>query len=53
MSPGTPDLILLILVFVGLQAWWIIPIIKKNNKFNDKDRKFREEIKQLEKLYKR
>ena len=53
MSPGTPDLILLILVFVGLQAWWIIPIIKKNNKINERDKEFREEIKQLEKLYKK
>ena len=53
MSPGTPDLILLILLFVGLQAWWIIPRIKKNNKFNDRDRELREEIKQLEKLYKK
>ena len=47
------DLILLILVFVGLQAWWIIPIIKKNNKLNDRGRELREEIKQLEKLYKK
>ena len=53
MSPGTPDLILLILVFVGLNAWWIIPLIKKNNKLNDKGRKLREEIKRLEKLYKK
>ena len=53
MSPGTPDLILLILVFVGLQAWWIIPLIKKNNKINDRDRELREEIKQLENLYKK
>ena len=52
MSPGTPDLILLILVFVGLQAWWIIPIIKKNNKLNNRGRKLREEINKLEKLYK-
>ena len=52
MSPGTPDLIFLILVFVGLQAWWIIPIIKRNNKLNDRDREFRKEIKQLEKIYK-
>ena len=51
MSPGTPDLILLILVFAGLQAWWIIPIIKKNNKINERNKEFREEIKQLEKLY--
>ena len=51
MSPGTPDLLLLFLVFVGLQAWWIVPIIKKNKKLNDRSRELREEIKQLEKLY--
>ena len=53
MSAGTPDLILFILVFVGLQAWWIIPIIKKNNKINERVKELREEIKQLEKLYKK
>ena len=53
MSPGIPDLILLILVFISLQVWWIIPIIKRNNKFNDRGRELREEIKQLEKLYKK
>ena len=53
MSPGKPDLILLILVFLGLQAWWIIPIFKKNNKINEKGKELREEIKQLEKLYKK
>ena len=53
MSPGTLDLIILILVFVGLQAWWIIPLIKKNNKLNDKGQELRREIKQLEKLYKK
>ena len=53
MSPGTPDLILLILVFIGLQAWWIIPKIKKNNKLKDRGRELREEINQLEKLYKK
>ncbi len=53
MSPGTPDLILLILVFIGLQAWWIIPLIKNNNKLNDRSRELNEEIKQLEKLYKK
>ena len=52
MSPGTPDLILFILFCVGLQATWIIPIIKKNNKLNDRGRELREEINQLEKLYK-
>ena len=53
MLPGTPDLILLILVFIGLQAWWIIPIIKKNNKINEKGKELREEIQQLEKLYRK
>ena len=53
MSPGTIDLILLILVFLGLQAWWIIPIIKKNNKINEKGKELREEIQQLEKLYRK
>tara|TARA_S200000501_G_scaffold363016_1_gene393223 strand:+ start:399 stop:560 length:162 start_codon:yes stop_codon:yes gene_type:complete len=53
MSPGTHDLLLLILVFVGLQAWWIIPIIKNNKKMNEKGKKLREEIKQLETLYKK
>ena len=53
MSPGTADLILLILVFVGLQAWWIIPIIKKNYKMNKRGKDLREEIKKLEKLYKK
>ena len=53
MSPGTPELILLILFFLGLQAWWIIPIIKKNNKINERGKELREEIQQLEKLYKK
>ena len=53
MSPGTPDLILLVLVFVSLQAWWIIPLIKNNNKLNDRDRELGEEIRRLEKLYKK
>ena len=53
MSPGTTDLILLILIFLGLQAWWIIPIIKKNNKINQKGKELREEIQQLEKLYRK
>ncbi len=53
MLPGSIDLIILILVFLVLQAWWVIPIIKKNNNLNKRDNKLREEIKQLEKLYKK
>ena len=53
MLPGTFDLIILILVFCGLQSWWIIPLIKKNNKLNERGKELREEIKQLEKLYRK
>ena len=53
MQPGTFDLLILVFVFLGLQAWWMAPIIIKNNKFNKRDNDLREEIKQLEKLYKK
>ena len=53
MTSGAPDLLILLLAFVGLQAWWVIPIIKKNKKMNERGKKLREEIKQLEKLYKK
>ena len=53
MQPGTFDLLILVFIFLGLQAWWVIPIINKNNKLNKKGNYLREEIKQLEKLYKK
>lgn len=53
MSPGTPDLILLIIIFIGLQSWWLIPLIKKNNKLNQRGKELRQEINQLENLYKK
>ena len=53
MKPGTFDLLILLFIFLGLQAWWIIPIIIKKNKLNKKSDDLREEIKQLEKLYKK
>ena len=53
MQSGTIDLFILILIFIGLQAWWIIPIIKKNNKINKRDKDIREQIKQLERLFKK
>ena len=52
MQLGLFDLIILTLVFIAIQAWWVIPIIKKNNKLNEKTKDFRKEIKQLEKIYK-
>ena len=51
--PGTIDLLILVFIFFGLQAWWIIPIINKNNKLNKRGNDLREEIKQLENLYKK
>ena len=53
MRPGTFDLIILIFIFIGLQAWWIIPIIKKNNKLKERGKDIREEIKQLERIFKK
>ena len=53
MQPGTFELLILLLIFLCLQAWWIIPIIIKNNKLNKRGDDLREEIKQLEKLYKK
>ena len=53
MQTGTFELLILGFIFLGLQAWWIIPIIKKNNKLNKRASDLREEIKQLEKLYKK
>ena len=53
MQSGTFELLILVFVFLGLQTWWIIPIINKNNKLNKRGRDLREEIKQLEKLYKK
>ena len=53
MQPGKLDLIILILVFIGLQAWWVIPIIKKNTEINKNVKDIKEEIKQLEKIFKK
>ena len=53
MQPGTFELLILVFIFLGLQAWWIIPIIIKNNKLNKRGKDLREEIQQLEKLYKK
>ena len=53
MPKGTVDLIILILIFIGLQAWWIIPIIKKNFKLNDKGKDIKADIKKLERIFKK
>ena len=53
MQPGTFELIILILIFLGLQAWWVIPIIKRNNKMNEMGKDLSEEVKQLERIFKK
>ena len=53
MQPGTFELLILVFIFLGLQAWWIIPIVIKNNKSNKRGKNLKEEIKLLEKLYKK
>ena len=52
MQPGTFELLILVFIFLGLQAWWIIPIVIKKNKLN-RGKDLRDEINQLEKLYKK
>ena len=53
MQPGTFELLILVFIFLGLQSWWIIPIVTKNNKLNKRGKDLRKEIKMLEKLYKK
>ena len=53
MQPGTIDLIIFGLIFIGLQAWWIIPIVRQNNSSDEKSSILSKEIIQLEKLYKK
>ena len=53
MQPGTFELIILILIFLGLQAWWVIPIIKRNNEINVRSKDLIEEVKQLERIFKK
>ena len=53
MQPGTFDLTILILIFLGIQAWWVIPIIKRNKKIEERRKDIREEIKQLERIFKK
>ena len=52
MQQGTFDLIILIFIFIGLQAWWLIPIIKRNSKMNEREKYIRE-VKQLERILKK
>ena len=53
MPQGSIDLLILLIIFIGLQAWWIYPIIKNNRKFNKKTTNLKEKIETLERLYKK
>ncbi len=53
MPLGTLDLLILIIIFLGLQAWWIYPILKKNMQLNKKTTNLKEKIETLERLYKK
>ena len=51
MPKGSIDLLILLIIFLGLQTWWIYPIFKK--KFNKKTLNLKERIETLERLYKK
>ena len=53
MQQGSLDLSILLIIFLGLQAWWIYPIIKNNKNLNKNTTKLKEKIKTLERLYKK
>ena len=53
MQSGTFEILILIFIFVGLQAWWVIPIIKRNNNRNERGKDLSEEVKQLERILKK
>ena len=53
MPQGSIDLLILIIIFLALQAWWIYPIFKNNKKLYKKTSNLKEKIKTLERLYKK
>tara|TARA_Y100001968_G_C18760656_1_gene437571 strand:- start:314 stop:475 length:162 start_codon:yes stop_codon:yes gene_type:complete len=53
MKSGTIDLIIFGLIFIVLQAWWIIPIVKQNISSDEKSLNIKKEIDRLEKLYRK
>ena len=50
---GSIDLITLLIIFFGLQFWWIYPIFKQKISRNDKSKDLKNEIKVLERIYKK
>ena len=53
MPQGSIDLLILLIIFLGLQVWWFYPILKRNRKLNKKTSNLKENIETLERLYKK
>ena len=53
MPQGSLDLFILLLIFLGLQLYWIYPILKKNKSSIKKLNNLNENIEILERLYKK
>ena len=53
MQPGTIDLIIFGMIFIGLQALWILPIRRNKNESYKKTIDLSKERTQLEKLYRK
>ena len=53
MRQGSIDLLILLIIFLGLQFWWIYPILKRNTQMNKNNTVLKENIKTLERIYKR
>tara|TARA_B100001287_G_C22557612_1_gene469865 strand:- start:430 stop:591 length:162 start_codon:yes stop_codon:yes gene_type:complete len=53
MNKGALDFLVLIFIFIGLQFWWIIPIMKRNNRINNEKDNFNKKVNFLEKIYKK
>ena len=53
MQPGKIDLIIFGLIFIGLQAWWITPIVRQNNSTDEKSSNLRKKINKLERIYRK
>ena len=53
MSHGSIDLILLLFIFLVLQAWWIISIVKNHKKLTNSKNQLINKVKFLEEMYKK
>ena len=53
MQNGTIDLLVFGLIFLGLQAWWIFPLVRNNNVSNKEISNLAKERNKLEKLFKK